>query len=150
MDLKDPFIFFTVLILANVFAYVLNIIISAIWDKSNKHKTVIHKKEILTSLFILLLNILIAIPGFLLWRAEIIIFSNTNFILSFIGLFLLMDLLMYVLHWLSHTLSILKKIHSKHHEHSEKFNPISFILYVALGVYIVWVITNYSSTFIFF
>ncbi|WP_418645114.1 sterol desaturase family protein [Tenacibaculum insulae] len=83
------------------------------------------KKELFFSLLTLVLNILIAIPGFILWSKEIIVFSQDNFLVSFIGLFLLMDFLMYFLHWFSHNLSYLKKIHSKHHEHSVKFNAVS-------------------------
>lgn len=125
MDLRDPFIFFPVLIFANIISYGLNILISKIWDRRNQHTTVTEKKEVLFSLLILLLNIAVAVPGFMLWRTGVITFSNTNFFLSFLGLFLLMDLLMYFLHWLSHNISPLKKIHSKHHEHSEQFNPVS-------------------------
>ncbi|WP_438712746.1 sterol desaturase family protein [Aquimarina muelleri] len=125
MNLKDPFIFFPLLIIINIIAYGLNISFSKIWDRIYSHHTSISKKEILLSLLILVLNIAVAFPGFILWSNEIIVFSNDNFWLSFIGLFLLIDFLMYVSHWVSHNISYLRKIHSKHHEHSIKFNCVS-------------------------
>ncbi|WP_291871270.1 sterol desaturase family protein [Maribacter sp.] len=125
MDLKDPYIFFPLLITLNIIAYALNVGISKLWDKVYKHQTTISKKEIRNSLLILFLNIIIAVPGFILWTKGIITFSNNNLWLSFIGLFILMDFLMYVLHWASHNIHYLKKIHSKHHEHSIKFNCVS-------------------------
>ncbi|WP_422091341.1 sterol desaturase family protein [Tenacibaculum ovolyticum] len=125
MNLKEPFIFFTLLIAANIASYILNIIISKIWDNTFKHQTTTSKKEFFYSLLTLGINILIAIPGYLLWYKGIIIFSNNNFLVSFIAVFLLMDFLMYLLHWLSHTVSYLKNIHAKHHEHSVKFNVVS-------------------------
>ncbi len=125
MDLKDPYIFFSLLIITNIAAYVINIIFSKIWDKAYNHHTSISQKEILYSLLILVINIIVAVPGFILWSKEIIVFSNHNFWSSLIGIFLLMDLLMYVLHWVSHNIGYLKKIHSQHHEHSVKFNCVS-------------------------
>ena len=125
MNLKDPLIFFSILTLLNIITYLLNIGISKIWDCVYKHETYISKKELMFSLIILLLNIIIAVPGFILWNKEIIVFSADNFWLSFIGVFFLMDFLMYLLHWFSHNISYLKKIHSKHHEHSVKFNAVS-------------------------
>lgn len=125
MDFKDPFVFFSFLIITNSVAYGLNVGVSLLWNKAYKHSTVISKKEILFSLFILLINILIAIPGFILWTKGVIIFSDLSVWLSFISLFLLMDFLMYILHWVSHNSPSFKKIHAKHHEHTETFNCVS-------------------------
>ncbi len=125
MDIKDPFIFFTLLIIANIISFVLNIVVSKIWDNIYKYDTFITRKELLFSVVTLAINVLIAIPGFILWSKEVIVFSNDNFLLSFMGLFFLMDFLMYLLHWFSHNISYLKNIHSKHHEHSVKFNAVS-------------------------
>lgn len=71
---------------ANIIGYVFNIIISKVWDKRHKHHTSTSKKEVLYSLLILLINILIAIPGYILWQIDIITFSSDNFITSFIAL----------------------------------------------------------------
>ncbi|PIF00914.1 MAG: fatty acid hydroxylase [Maribacter sp.] len=125
MDIKDPNIFFPLLIALNIIAYLLNIGIGISWDKILRHKTTVTKKEILSSLLTLLINITIAIPGFLLWTKGIILFSDMDLWLTFIILFLLMDFLMYFLHWASHNIRYLKKIYLKHHEHSESFNCIS-------------------------
>ena len=125
MDLKNPSLFFTLVITLNAIAYLLNIGISIVWDRIQTHKTTTTKKEILSSLLTLLINIAIAIPGFILWINGIIEFSNVNIWLTFIILFILLDFLMYFLHWTSHNIRFLKKIHLKHHEHSEKFNCVS-------------------------
>ncbi|ADV50820.1 fatty acid hydroxylase [Cellulophaga algicola DSM 14237] len=125
MDIKDFTIFFSVLISLNILAYILNIGVSYFWDKAYNHQTILTKKEVLFSLLTLFLNILIAIPGYILWVKGIIVFSNMNIVLTFILLFLVMDFLMYALHWASHNIGFLKKIHLKHHEHTDRFNCVS-------------------------
>ena len=125
MDIKNPNTFFSLLITLNVIAYLLNLGVSMFWDKIQKNKTTTTKKEIRSSLLTLLINIVIAIPGFILWVNGNIVFYNFNLWLTFILLFLLMDFLMYFLHWASHNINFLKKIHLKHHEHSEMFNCVS-------------------------
>lgn len=125
MELKDPTLFFPLLIIINIIAYSVNMIISILWDRFHRNETTVSEKEVLSSLGILLINILITIPGFILWSEEIIVFSSLNLWLSFISLFLIMDFLMYVFHWASHNFSALEKIHTKHHEHSTQFNCIS-------------------------
>lgn len=125
MNLKDPTLFFPLLIILNILAYSLNMIISTLWDRTHGNKTIVSEKEVLSSLGILLINIAIAIPGFMLWHKGIIVFSSLNVWLSFVSLFLIMDFLMYVFHWASHNVSFLEKIHSKHHEHATAFNCVS-------------------------
>ncbi|WP_234976785.1 hypothetical protein [Tenacibaculum finnmarkense] len=56
--MKNPIIFFSLLMSANIIGYVFNIIISKLWDKRHKHNTSTSKKEVLYSLLILLINIL--------------------------------------------------------------------------------------------
>lgn len=124
-ELKNPFVFFSTLIILNIIAYLLNIGISKIWNAVNKHEETINKEEVKVSIFNLFLNIIIVVPGFLWWKNGIISFSGKSVIFSFVSLFLLIDFLMYILHWLSHKVAFLKKIHAKHHEHSEKFNSVS-------------------------
>ncbi len=125
MDLKDPFTFFPVLIVANVIAYCLTIAISKLWNKIFNYQETLLKKEVVDSILILCINIIIAIPGYLLWAEGLIIFSKSSVWISFVSVFLLMDFLMYVLHYLSHSIGVLNKIHSKHHEHSDRFNSVS-------------------------
>ncbi|WP_262910041.1 sterol desaturase family protein [Tenacibaculum piscium] len=129
--MKNPIVFFSLLILSNIIGYLFNIIISKFWDKRHKQHTSTSKKEVLYSLLILLINILIAIPGYILWQIDIITFSSDNFIISFIALFILMDFLMYILHWCSHNISYLNRIHAKHHEHTIEFNAVS-LYYMSL------------------
>ncbi len=125
MDLKNPATFFSLLIVANSITYGLTIGINKLWNKIFNYQQGLSKKEILGSLLILSINILIAVPGYLLWIMGSITFSKASFWSSFIGVFLIMDFLMYVLHYLSHSIKLLNKIHSKHHEHSSSFNAVS-------------------------
>lgn len=125
MDLKNPLTFFSLLIAANCMAYALNIVISKLWNKVYNHEENLPKKEIIDSILILFINIIIAVPGYILWIKGVILFSESSIWLTFFGVFFLMDFLMYTLHYLSHRIALLKKIHSKHHEHSDKFNCIS-------------------------
>ncbi len=122
---KELVPFLLLLSLANIIAYGSTIFISKKWDKIHKHQSSPTKIEILDSLIILLINIIIGIPGFFLWKIDVIVFSDDNIFLSFTELFLLIDFSMYLLHWVSHNFSPFKKIHSKHHEHSEEFNCVS-------------------------
>jgi sterol desaturase/sphingolipid hydroxylase (fatty acid hydroxylase superfamily) len=125
MDLKNPFIFFPLLIVANILAYGLTIIISKFWNRIYNYQETLLKKEIVDSILILCINIIIAIPGYILWVKGGIVFSKSNIWISFVSILFLMDFLMYVLHYLSHKVGFLNKIHSKHHEHMDKFNCIS-------------------------
>ncbi len=125
MDIQNPSIFFPLLIFANLVAYVLNILISKLWNKVNGFKETIHKKEIADSLRIVLINIAIALPGYVLWYHGAITFSSTNPWMSFVGIFFLMDFLMYGLHFLSHNFRPLHTIHLKHHQHTNRFNSVS-------------------------
>ncbi|APU10186.1 fatty acid hydroxylase [Cellulophaga lytica] len=125
MNLKDFTIFFALLIGLNIAGYLLNIGISLVWNKVYKHRSKITKKEVLSSILTLFINIIIAIPGYILWVKGFITFNNQDPWLTFIILFLFLDILMYVLHWASHNIVVLKKIHLQHHEHTEQFNVVS-------------------------
>lgn len=125
MNLKEPYTFFSLIVLLNIAAYLANIGISYFWNKAFKYQTTINKKEVLSSLLTLFINIAIAIPGYILWTKGIITFSSLNMWFTFILLFVVMDLLMYLLHWASHNIPLLKKIHLKHHEHTDSFNCVS-------------------------
>lgn len=125
MNLKGFTTFFALLIGLNITGYILNIGISLVWNKVYKHQSTITKKEILSSILTLFINIIIAIPGYILWVKGLIVFTNQSPWLTFLILFLFLDILMYALHWASHNISFLKTIHLQHHEHTERFNVVS-------------------------
>lgn len=126
---NNCFTFWSVLIGANILMYVLTICISYSWSKFYNHKTLeLTKHDLYNSLTVVLVNILVAIPGYFLFLNNYISFTtNSSLITDFIILFFVFDLAMYVLHLISHYVWPFKTIHGKHHSH-EYFNAIS--LYV--------------------
>lgn len=125
MLLKNPIYFFAILTIFNLIAYGLNIAISKIWDSVHGYKTYVPKKELYASLVTVFVNVAIAIPGFLLWKMNVITFSHQHILISFGIIFIVMDFLMYVFHFITHQVPIFKRIHAKHHEHTTKFNAVS-------------------------
>lgn len=127
--IKNPLIFWTVLISANLIMYLCTVLISYTWSKIHNHKTLkLTKHDVYNSLIVLIINILVAIPGYLLLNnANINFKTNSHLIRDFIILFFVFDLVMYLLHLVSHYVWPFKKFHDKHHTH-EYFNAIS--LYV--------------------
>lgn len=109
--------------------YLCTIIISYSWSKFYNHKTLtLTKHDIYNSITVVIINILVAIPGYLLFINNKISFTNNNsFIVDFLLLFLFFDIAMYSLHLISHYVWPFKNFHNKHHSH-EYFNAIS--LYV--------------------
>ena len=130
--LKDPYYFFILLSVVNILFYLLTLLFSSYWGCSNKQQL---KKKSLSdfalSLFILFVNIAVAIPGYALFYWDIIKFDYTfSFASLFADLFLLLvvvDFIMYVAHLSAHRIDFLKKVHERHHTHHE-FNELS--LYV--------------------
>lgn len=127
--LKDPYLFFTLLSAVNIGFYLVTLAVSYFWAKYKQYplpkKT---RSDFATTLVILLTNILVAIPGFLLFKYDIITFTLTgNILYETIVLLLLVDLAMYVLHRVAHGVYPFNIFHLKHHTH-EKFNEFS--LYV--------------------
>ncbi|MEP2239414.1 MAG: sterol desaturase family protein [Maribacter sp.] len=127
--LDDTYMFWGGLIAANILMYLCTIAISYTWSKVYNHKTLeLTKHDIYNSLAVMVINILIAIPGYYLYSNQYIRFTtDANFIIDFILLFFTFDLLMYLLHLVSHFIWPFNKFHDKHHAH-EYFNAIS--LYV--------------------
>lgn len=123
--MKNPYIFFSILTIANILAFLINIFIGVWWNKIFNYKVKTPKNELAYASFTVFLNIIIAIPGYILWQRNIIKFSNENIIISFITLFFMVDFLMYIAHYLSHNIKFLKQIHQKHHEHTQIFNNVS-------------------------
>ena len=126
---KNTYTFWTILIIANIAMYGLTILISYSWSKIKQHKTLkLTKKDIYNSILVLVINILVAIPGYLLFTKGYISFiKDSHFIVHFLMLYFGFDLLMYVLHIISHYVWPFNKFHAKHHSH-QYFNAIS--LYV--------------------
>lgn len=126
---KDTYTFWAILIAANTVMYLCTILISYTWSKIYKHQTLeLTKRDFINSLTVVLINILVAIPGHILFINGSISFTTTvHFIRDFVLLFIFFDLGMYVLHLISHYVWPFKKFHGKHHSH-EYFNAIS--LYV--------------------
>jgi len=127
--IDNPYLFWTLLIGSNIFMYLCTILISYMWSKIYNHKTLkLTRQDMHNSLVVLAINVLVAIPGYLLLtNARISFTTSSNLIRDFILLFLVFDLTMYVLHIISHYVWPFKKFHNKHHTH-EYFNIIS--LYV--------------------
>lgn len=126
--LNNPYVFWGVLIFANILMYLLNILISYCWSHFYKTSTLkITKPDIKTSIYVLFANILVAFPGYFLFLTSKIVFTETHFFRDLILLIMGFDLLMYFIHYLSHTVWPFKMFHKNHHSHKD-FNVIS--LYV--------------------
>lgn len=127
--MNDPFTFWGILIASNLAMYLFTIAISFLWSKAKGHKMLkLSSKDAFTSLAILAVNILVAIPGYFLFIQGYIEFSFEGyFVLDFLLLFFVFDLGMYVVHIISHYVWPFNKFHDKHHAHHH-FNAIS--LYV--------------------
>ena len=127
--LDNPYTFWGGLIAANILMYLCTIAISYTWSKVYNHTTLaLTKPDVINSILIVLINIVIAIPGYYLYINEYIRFTiDTNFFLDFAILFFTFDLVMYLLHLVSHFVWPFNKFHKKHHAH-KFFNAIS--LYV--------------------
>lgn len=127
--LDNPYTFWGGLIAANILMYFCTIAISYTWSKVYNHKTLeLTKHDLYNSIIVVTINILVAIPGYFLFKNGNIQFTTTdNFFLDFALLFFAFDLVMYLLHLVSHFVWPFKKFHDTHHSH-EYFNAIS--LYV--------------------
>jgi lathosterol oxidase len=86
------------------------------------------QREYVLSLFIVLINISVGVPGWILWKAHRIELTNNNIGFLFFDILLLLiyfDFSMYALHRLMHQGPLYRFIHSKHHDHVN-VNGISF------------------------
>jgi len=126
---NNTYTFWAILIAANILMYVFTILISHTWSRTHKLKTLpLTKQDMYNSIIVLVINILVAIPGYLLFSNGYILFrTDTHLIRDFVLLFFFFDFAMYVLHLASHHVWPFKKFHVKHHTHTY-FNSIS--LYV--------------------
>jgi len=126
---NNTYTFWAILIIANIAMYALTILISYTWSKIKQHKTLkLTRQDVFNSITVLIINMLVAIPGYLLFKNNHISFTTeAHFIRDFLLLYFIFDLVMYLLHLASHHLWPFKKFHIKHHSH-QYFNAIS--LYV--------------------
>ncbi len=129
MDIfANAYLFWTVLIVSNVLMYLVTICISYLWSRLRKQQTLaLTRADLKTSLLVVVVNIAVAIPGYLLFNAGEISFTTDSFFLDFLFLFIGFDVAMYVLHYISHTVWPFTLFHKDHHAH-KYFNAIS--LYV--------------------
>ncbi len=98
--------------------YLFNILINHSWNYLYKAKSLkIIKLDVKNSLLTLIINILVAIPGYILFKTSYVTFTENHFFIDLLLLFVGFDFTMYVLHYLSHTINPLKKLHKDHHEH---------------------------------
>ena len=153
-QLKDPYFFFALLSVVNVLFYIFTYLFSSYWGCSRKQ--VLKPKsfgDFTVSLLVLVTNIAVAIPGYLLFYYDVIVFDYAySFFLIFVELMALLfiiDFIMYVTHRLSHEISFLKVLHKKHHTHKE-FNELS--LYVmnpleAIGLGLLFTFLFYLYSF---
>ncbi len=126
--LHEPVIFWALLIVANVIMFLCTVLISRAWSSFYRLKSIpLIKKDLFLAIIILIVNVLVAIPGYLLFLNSKIIFTEVNMLSDFVLLFILVDLVMYLLHYVSHSIWPFKLIHKIHHAHTD-FNAIS--LYV--------------------
>ncbi|WP_164914065.1 sterol desaturase family protein [Aquimarina sediminis] len=127
-DLQNPFIFWGMLLFANVAMFLCTILISYFWSSFYKHKKLpIEKKDVILAIGIMLINVIVAIPGYLLFVNSKIIFTQDHVVRDFVLLFVVVDFVMYVFHYASHYVWPFRLIHEEHHRHYS-FNEIS--LYV--------------------
>ena len=127
--LDNPSLFLIFLIISNVLMYIVTFLIGYLWSKLTKIKPLeLTRKDVVTSLKVLITNIIVAYPGYLLYQNGYINFTYSGqFIRDIIVLYLAFDFLMYILHFGSHHVWPLRIFHNKHHSHHH-FNEIS--LYV--------------------
>ncbi len=127
-ELKNPLLFWGLLLGANILMYLTTILISRLWSSYYQHKTSpINKKDIILSLAVVLVNILVAIPGYMLFLQSKITFTNTDFLKDFFILFFLIDFTMYLLHFVAHYIWPFKLLHKEHHFIGD-FNSISLYI----------------------
>ena len=152
--LKNPYYFFTLLSVVNILFYLLTLLFSSYWGCSKKQQL---KKKSLSdfnlSLFIILINIIVAIPGYILFYFDIIRFeykfSFKFILLDLVILLIVVDFLMYITHLSAHKINFLKKIHTRHHTHHE-FNEFSLYVlhpFESIGLGLLFTSLFYLYTF---
>ncbi|WP_108869160.1 sterol desaturase family protein [Aquimarina aquimarini] len=140
--IQNPWSFWGILFVANIIMFLLTIITSYVWSSVYKHKKLpLEKNDIIASILVVFINVIIAIPGYLLFINSKITFTDTNFLRDFIVLFFVVDILMYLFHYASHYIWPFKLFHEAHHEHYN-FNEISlYVMHPAEAILFGFVLT---------
>lgn len=100
-------------------------------------------EEIFWGISSILLNSFVTFLGLLMWRAEIIKFTDKNILFSLLDtllLLIIMDFAMYFLHRLAHNKYIFDRIHKLHHKYTDPTPITLFILSPseAIGFGMLW------------
>jgi sterol desaturase/sphingolipid hydroxylase (fatty acid hydroxylase superfamily) len=110
----------------------------------------VSKSDLQSSIWILILNIVVAVPGYLLFYYGIVAFDYSTNVWSvfvdFLLLLVVVDFLVFIFHLLAHRLSFFKNFHLVHHSHVE-FNELS--LYVMHPVEAIGLGIIFTLLFIF-
>lgn len=130
--LKEPLHFFVLLSLVNILFYTLTLLLSYLWNHYTKRRVKTRTvADFRLSLSILFFNIVIAIPGYLLFYFNIIVFKYeyiwVSIVIDVVIIGMVVDLIMYISHYFSHKIPWMKALHERHHTH-HTFNELS--LYV--------------------
>lgn len=104
------------------------------------------KEEYFLATATIILNSVVTFAGLILWRNNIIVFSDnsiTGIIIDFFALLFIMDFLMYVFHRFAHNKYVFPLIHKLHHKYETPNTLILFILnpIEALGFGMLFLIT---------
>ncbi len=127
-SLHNPILFWGLLLSANVLMYLTTIIISRLWSSFYQHESAtIKKRDIILSIIVVFVNVIVAIPGYLLFLHSKITFDDAHFLRDFGILFFLIDFFMYVLHFVAHYIWPFKLLHKEHHLIGD-FNSISLYI----------------------
>ena len=155
--LKNPYNFFILLTFVNVIFYMVNFFLASSRAKCLKTLLVeISKSDWSHSLWILLLNIVVAVPGYLLFYYDVVQFGYAvdmvAILVDVLLMVLVVDMLTYWGHFSAHRVAWLKKFHEVHHEHVE-FNELS--LYVmhpveAIGLVVIFTLLFTLVSFNFY
>lgn len=126
--------FMLVLSAANVAMYVGSWVIVKLAQRvfasrmMNEHPVVVTRHDLLLSLFIVVVNIAVGIPGWWLWKAGYIELREPAVWVTVIDtliVFFFFDLMMYLLHRMMHVGIFFRLFHGRHHDHVD-VNGISF------------------------
>ncbi len=149
-ELKNPFLFWPVLIIANLLMYVVNMVISFWWAQTKHLKSLkVTGLDVKTSVITLVINIIIAIPGYYLFSINKIMFTNHYFVRDLLLLIIAFDFAMYGLHYLSHIMWPLNIIHKNHHAH-KYFNEFSlYVMHPMEAVFFGTLLTLFTYLFSF-
>lgn len=141
----SPYIFWTLLTVSNILMYLITMLLSLLWSRYFNYSMLkVTRKDLITSIKVVSVNIVVAFPGYWLFKQGYIQFTSTNFIRDCILLVVGFDLAMYLLHFLSHTFKPFKALHTTHHTHHH-FNMISLYVMNPWEAFLFGVLLTFSA-----